>query len=95
MINLHENEPSSDELVLIGEMWRLGRASGLLINNATSSNNGPNTVYLQVKLSSGGRNVRIKWRAVEDVLIEDLGNKLKSKNSLLKMSFFISLFLLK
>lgn len=96
VINLHSAEPSSDELVLIGEMWRLGRAGGLLINHASNGSNNNNnnnnantTVHLQVKLSSGGRSIRIKWRNVEDVLIEDLGMKLKRKKISLYNVFII------
>lgn len=78
VINLGSEEPNGDELILIGEMWRLGRAGQLTINRAGVNINNNTSVQLQMK-SSNNRIVRIKrGRDVEEVSIEDFASKLRS-----------------
>lgn len=80
VINLAGEEPNSDELLLIGEMWRLGRAGQLTINRASGSVNNANNTSIQIQMKpSNNRIVRIKrGREVEEVSIEEIGLKLRS-----------------
>lgn len=84
LLNLIGETANSDELWLIGELWRLGRGGNLIIGGGdksiTGSSSGlnPSTSTIQIQMKATGKRVlRVKWRTVEEISIEEIGQKLK------------------
>lgn len=87
-LNLTGETANSDELWLIGELWRLGRGGNLIIGNSGGGGGGGgggdktttnSSIQLQVKVTGKGV-LRMKWRAgreAEEISIEEIGQKLK------------------
>ena len=79
ILNLIGESANSDELWLIGELWRLGRGGNLNISGSGGDKAGNSSIQLQVK-ATGKRVLRVKWRTgreVEEISIEEIGQKLK------------------
>ena len=74
-------EPSAEEMWLIGEIWRLGRGAQLTVQSKHGSLNaisiGSNCMQIQVKSNSGKVRVKI-GRDVEEVPLEDFPSKLEN-----------------
>ena len=80
VLNLAGEAANSDELWLIGEIWRLGRAANFIVNKAEKSiEKFSNSIQLQLKAT--GKVLRVKWRTgreVEEISMEEIGTKLRS-----------------
>ena len=76
----NSDHPSTEELWLIGEIWRVGRGANLtIISTRSPSGNAtpPNSLQIQVKSNSG--KVRVKsGREVEEVSLEEFPAKLEN-----------------
>lgn len=84
LLNLIGETANSDELWIIGELWRLGRGGNLIIGGGDKSITGlssslsPSTSIIQIQMKATGKRVlRVKWRTVEEISIEEIGQKLK------------------
>lgn len=72
------DQPTNEELWLIGEIWRLGRGTNLMIPRGGVAPSG-NSIQIQVKSNSG--KVRVKnGREVEELTLEEFVVKLENND---------------